>query len=58
VTCASLFNPRRAPFINFMGHNISLKLVGHKILRYKSNRYLRSAKNTVVEKINILNPCR
>ena len=40
------------------GHDISLKLVGHtcKILRYKSShRYIRSAKNTVVEKINILN---
>jgi hypothetical protein len=39
MTCACLFNPGRAPFINFMGHNISLKLVGHtgKILRYKSS---------------------
>ena len=27
VTCAGLFNPGRASFINFMGHNISLKVV-------------------------------
>jgi hypothetical protein len=26
VTCAGLFNPGRAPFINFIGHIISLML--------------------------------
>jgi hypothetical protein len=55
VTCAGLFNPGRAPFIYSMGHDISLKLVGHATYRHP---YLRSAKNTVVEKINMLNPCR